>query len=172
MLTQWIMTSLPGSRTIHQIWWLEVFLDCRLQYESLEVLMDFLAFLVQKLWPNFRILIREIPWNYSAMSSTIWGLLAPTWAPETLGSRSRLLKLHVPAWNTTKLWAKILALCGGDDVTMKQPKKAKTTLFLTPPTENPEPKSKMFFFQCKLEDFPEVVALRWSRPSQSGPKPN
>jgi len=30
--------------------------------------MDFLAFLVQKLWPNIRKLIREIPWNYSAMS--------------------------------------------------------------------------------------------------------
>ena len=37
-----------------------LFLDSRLQYESLEGLMDFLAFLVQKLWPNFRILIREI----------------------------------------------------------------------------------------------------------------
>jgi len=35
-------------------------LDSRLQYESFEDLMDFLAFLVQKLWPNFRILIREI----------------------------------------------------------------------------------------------------------------
>ena len=32
---------------------------------------------------------------------------------------------------------------------MKQPKKAKTTLFLTPPTENPEPKSKMFFFSVQ-----------------------
>jgi len=31
------------------------------------------------------------------MSSTIWGLLAPTWTPETLGSRSRPLKLHFPA---------------------------------------------------------------------------
>jgi len=93
----WIITSLPGSRTIHQIWWLKVFLDSRLQYESLEGLMDFLKFLVQKLWPNFRILIREIPWNYSAMSSTIWGLLAPTWAPETLRSQSRPLKLHIPA---------------------------------------------------------------------------
>ena len=38
-----------------------IFLDSRLQYESFEGLMDFLAFLVQKLWPNFRILIREIP---------------------------------------------------------------------------------------------------------------
>jgi len=37
------------------------FLDSRLQCESLEGLIDFLAFLVQKLWPNFRILIREIP---------------------------------------------------------------------------------------------------------------
>ena len=35
-------------------------LDSRLQYESFEDLMDFLAFLVQKLWPNFWILIREI----------------------------------------------------------------------------------------------------------------
>ena len=31
------------------------FLDSRLQYESLEGLTDFLGFLVQKLWPNFRI---------------------------------------------------------------------------------------------------------------------
>jgi len=37
------------------------FLDSRLQYESLEGLMDFLAFLVQTLWPDFRILIRKIP---------------------------------------------------------------------------------------------------------------
>jgi len=37
------------------------FLDSRLQYESLEGLMDFLAFLVQNLWTNFRILIREVP---------------------------------------------------------------------------------------------------------------
>ena len=73
------------------------FLDPRLQYESLEGLINFLAFLVQKLWPNFRVLIRDIPWNYSALSSTIWGLLALTRAPETLGSRSRAPKLHIPA---------------------------------------------------------------------------
>jgi len=37
------------------------FLDSRLQYESFEGLMDFLAFLVQKLWQNKHKLIREIP---------------------------------------------------------------------------------------------------------------
>ena len=37
------------------------FLDSRLQYESLDGLIDFLAFLVQKSWPSFRILIKEIP---------------------------------------------------------------------------------------------------------------
>jgi len=26
-----------------------------------------------------------------------WGLLAITWAPETPGSRSRALKIHIPA---------------------------------------------------------------------------
>jgi len=41
-----MMTSYPGSRTIHQILWLKIFLDSWLQYESLEGLMDFPAFLV------------------------------------------------------------------------------------------------------------------------------
>ena len=99
----WIMTSLPGSRTIHQIWRLEIFLDSRLQYESLEGLMDFLAFLVQKLWPNFRVLIREIPTNSLGNPYKIRGLSAITWGPETSGSRSRPLQLHIPAQNTTKL---------------------------------------------------------------------
>ena len=54
--------------------------------------MDFLAFVVQKLWQNKQKLIKEIPWNYSTMSSMIWGLLALTWAPETPGSRSRPLQ--------------------------------------------------------------------------------
>ena len=59
--------------------------------------MDFLAFLVRKLWQNKQKLIREILRNYSAMSAMIWGLLALTWSPETLGTRSRLLQLHIPA---------------------------------------------------------------------------
>jgi len=42
-----MMTSYPVSRTIHQILWLKVFLDSRLQYEPLECLMDFLALLVK-----------------------------------------------------------------------------------------------------------------------------
>jgi len=47
-----MMTSSAESRTIHPILWFKVFLDSRLQYESLEGLMDFLAFLVQKLRQN------------------------------------------------------------------------------------------------------------------------
>jgi len=39
----------------------QIFLDSRLQYESVECLMDFLAFLFQKLWQNKQKLIREIP---------------------------------------------------------------------------------------------------------------
>jgi len=53
----------PGNRPIEPILWLKVVSDSRLQYESLEGLMDFLACLVQKLWPHFRKLIREIPTN-------------------------------------------------------------------------------------------------------------
>jgi len=39
---------IPGSRTFHPILWIKIFLDSRLQYESLDCLMDFQAFLVQK----------------------------------------------------------------------------------------------------------------------------
>jgi len=56
-----MMTSNPESRTIDPILWFKVFVDSRLQYESLEGLMDFLAFLVQKLRQNKQKLITEIP---------------------------------------------------------------------------------------------------------------
>jgi len=60
--------------------------------------MDFLAFLVQKLWQNKQKIIRGIPTNSLGNPCKIWGLMAAlTWAPETLGSRSRPLKLHIPA---------------------------------------------------------------------------
>ena len=57
----WMTSSSPGSRTITPIMWLKVFLDFRLQYESLEDLMDFLAFLVQPLWNNKQKLFRGNP---------------------------------------------------------------------------------------------------------------
>ena len=63
----WMMTSSIGSRTIQPILWLKFFLDSRPQYESLEGLVDFLAFLVQELWQNKQKLITEIPWHYSAL---------------------------------------------------------------------------------------------------------
>jgi len=54
-------SSFLGSRTIEPILWLKVLLDSRQQYESSEGLMDFLAFMIQKLWQNKQKLIREIP---------------------------------------------------------------------------------------------------------------
>ena len=91
------MTSYPGSRIIHPILWLKVFLDYRLQYESLEGLMDFLAFLVQKLWQNKQKIIRGSPPIPQGIPYKIRGLSAITWGPEMSGSRSRPLKLHIPA---------------------------------------------------------------------------
>jgi len=93
----WMMTSYPGSRTIDQILWLKVFFDSRLQYESLEGLMDFLAFLVQTLWQNKQKIIKGIPTNFLGNPYKIRGLSAITWGPETPGNRSRPLKLHIPA---------------------------------------------------------------------------
>jgi len=66
----------PGNRPIEPISWLKVFFDSRLQYESSEGLLDFLAFLVQKLWQNNWIFFREIPDNYSSNSRNIWNFLA------------------------------------------------------------------------------------------------
>jgi len=52
---------------------------------------------------------------------------------------------------------------------MKQLKKAKTTLFLTPPTENPEPKSKMFIFSVQTRRLHESFeGLYSSLASSSG----
>jgi len=93
----WMMTSYPGSRTIHQILWLKIVLDSRLQYESVEGLIDFLAFLVQNVWQNNQKFIRGIPTNSLGNPYKIKGLSAITWAPETPGSRSRPLQLHIPA---------------------------------------------------------------------------
>jgi len=39
----------------------ESFLDSRLQYESLESLINFPAFMVQRLWQNTQTLIKESP---------------------------------------------------------------------------------------------------------------
>jgi len=57
------MTSYPGIGTINQILWLKVFVKSRLLRESFEGLMDFLAFLVQKLWKNKQKKIMGIPIN-------------------------------------------------------------------------------------------------------------
>jgi len=91
------MTSYPGSQTIHHILWLKVFLDSRLQYESLEGLMNFLAYLVQKLWQNKQKIIRGIPTNSLGNPYKIRGLSAIPWGPQTPGCRSRPLKFHIPA---------------------------------------------------------------------------
>jgi len=56
--SHWMTLSSPGSRPIEPISWFKVLVASRLQYESLEGLMDFLAFLVDKLWQNNQKLFR------------------------------------------------------------------------------------------------------------------
>ena len=103
----WMTSSSPGSRTLEPISWLQVFLHSRLWHEPLDGLMDFLAFLVQKLWQNMQKWIWEIPTNPLGNSYKIWGLLDISLAPETLGSWSRALKTHITAWNPSKHWVTI-----------------------------------------------------------------
>jgi len=59
----WLRLSDPGRQRQEPIFWLEILLETKLFYESLEGLIGFLAFLVQKLWPNKSKKIREIPRN-------------------------------------------------------------------------------------------------------------
>ena len=107
-----------------------------------------------------KILIREIPWNHSGISWMIWGFLAITLALETLGSPSRALKIRIPAENTTKLLSHSFGPLSGWWRHKRITKKAKHSLFLTRPTESTEPKSQMFFFQCKLQDSTSVSRVR------------
>jgi len=88
---------IPRESTNRADFVVQSFLDSRLQYQSLEGLMNFLVFLVQKLRQNKQKLIREIPTNLLGNSYKIWGILAITLAPETLGGRSRALKTHITA---------------------------------------------------------------------------
>jgi len=48
----WIRLSGPGRQGQEPIFWLGNLWETRLFYESLEGLIGFLAFLVQKLWPK------------------------------------------------------------------------------------------------------------------------
>jgi len=107
--------------------------------------MDFLAFLVQKSWPNFRKFIRGIPSNFLGDYYKISGRLAITLAPETPGSRSRALKIHITAWNPTKVWATISAHCPGDDV-MKEKTKIAQSWRHPSKTPNPNLKQTRFLF--------------------------
>jgi len=59
--------------------------------------MDFLPFLVPKLWPKYYKVIREIPSNPLGNSQNIWNFLATTLDPEMLESRSRALKTLIIA---------------------------------------------------------------------------
>jgi len=53
---------------------------------------------------------------------------------------------------------------------MKQPKKAKLTLFLTPPTENAVPKSKMFFLSVQTRRLQESFEGTYSSLASSSGK--
>jgi len=63
---------------------------------SLEGLVDFVAFLFPKLWPNLRKLIRKIPATSCRKSGNIW-IFCVTLEPETLISLSRVLKTRITA---------------------------------------------------------------------------
>ena len=165
MFTQWedayayivyirIMTSLPGCRTIHRILWLEVFLDSRLQYESLAGLMDFLAFLIKTLWQNKQKLVKEIPINSPRNPYKVWGLSAITLAPEKPGSQSRPLNIHITGKNPTKVWATISAHCPGDDVTKNNEKKQNLPSFWPHPPKSQTQIPKVLFFSANYKTSP------------------
>jgi len=72
-------------------------------------MMDFLTFLVWKLWPKCRKLINEITANPWGDSGNIWHFLAITLNPEMLESRSRALKTRIIVQNPRKNWVTKLA---------------------------------------------------------------
>jgi len=116
--------------------------------------MDFLTFLVQKLWQNKQKLNRETPINDSAYSSKNWGLLTITLAPETPGSQSRTLKTHYSLGSTQTLSHNF-----GDDVIKVKPKLTLPSPWQHPP-KTPNPNLKSFLVQWKLQDFTSLSKVR------------
>jgi len=89
--------SSHGTRPIEPISCLKVLLDSRLQYDFLQGLIDIVAFLVQKVWQNNRISIREIPRKFPRYLLRVCSLLTTTLEPEMLESRWRTLKTRIIA---------------------------------------------------------------------------
>jgi len=112
----------PGSRPIEPILWLKVFLDSRLQYESTEGSMDFIAFLVQTLRQNRQKLIRGIPTGSPGDYYMISGLLAITLAPERQEVDLRLYRFI----SQPRIQPKFEPHCPGDDVIKEKPKNSRT----------------------------------------------
>ena len=98
-------SSGPGCQSQEPFFWLGFLLETRLWYKSLEGLMDFLAFLVPKLWPKCHKSIREISTNPQRHSWNIWIFLAIILDPEMLESQSRALKTHIKP-KIQRSWAK------------------------------------------------------------------
>jgi len=73
-------------------------MDPQLRSPALEGLIDFLTFLVPKLWPKRLKSIRVIAANPLGINQLIYGFLAMILAPETLESRSRAFKTRVMAY--------------------------------------------------------------------------
>ena len=76
-----VRLSGPGRQRQEPIFWLEILLETRMLYKSLEGLINFLAFLVQMLWPKKSKIIREIPLGiiYKISNEDILRLPSPQW---------------------------------------------------------------------------------------------
>ena len=99
----WMMSISCGNRPIESISSLEVLLDSRLEYESLEGLIDFVVFLVPKLWPKVWKLIGEILAISCQKSFLCLEFFFITFEPEILESQSMALKTRIIAQNPIKL---------------------------------------------------------------------
>ena len=144
----WMTSSGSGSQRHEPFFWLEFLLDSRLSYESLEGLTDFLAFLVTKLWPNFRKIIKEIPTDPRENSWNIWNSFGITFEPEMLEKRSRAQDSH-RCLESKKLWATNSAHWIGR---WRHEKNLKTDSNHDPVDPKPQTQ-KLWFFNAKLQDF-------------------
>ena len=156
-----LMTSSSDSN--EPILWLKAFLDSRLEYESLVPLIEFPAFLVQKLcqkkskyFRNFLADLGDFPNWYSI-------IFPITFQPETLQCRSNPLKTRTIAYNPFKSSkalsheiVSIVELPRDVDVIQCFARTVETCqniLWLCKHGQKGQQPTLKFFFQSKLHDF-------------------
>ena len=143
----------PRAQPLGQSILLKFSLETRLESESFETLIDFLAFLVQKLWSKINKLI-----NY--LISHVFTTFDHNFWTRNPSRSSKVSKESDCSLVSNKIFSEILPPNGWRPGPGKVGQGGLKVLYLwCHITKNLHPPSKKYFFECRLEDLTRLLRL-------------